>query len=524
LNSITSRLGLAEQLLEQRRYRELQSVCTDLIRADPAGGRAYYLLGVAAEENGAADQAVDLFARAASLTPDRADHQVRYAKALLDQNRLDQARAAADRAAALEPTDALTVDALGVLYSRTGAYDRAVDWFRLAHRQAPDNPHHLYNLGWGEQYLGRFEEAERAYRRILELDPDHDRAYLALVELSKQTSERNFVPALERLFAAAAGDPQRALHIGHALAKSHEDMGDYERALDWLERAKAGWRRKIAYSSAEQDALFAAAASTCRGPQDFQGRGHPSSEPIFVVGMPRTGTTLVERILTSHPDVVSAGELRNFPLLVKRLSRSSTPKLADADTLTRARDIDVPRLGREYIASTRPLTGRSARFVDKLPFNFLYAGLIARALPDARIVCLRRDPMDSCLSNLRQLFATTSPFHDYAYGLEDTARYYVQFDRLMAHWRAVLPPERFLEIRYEDVVADQEGETRRLLAFCGLGWDERVLAFHENAAGVATASVAQVRQPIYATSVGRWRRYGERLSGLEAILREAGVV
>jgi hypothetical protein len=222
--------------------------------------------------------------------------------------------------------------------------------------------------------------------------------------------------------------------------------------------------------------------------------------------------------------VTSAGELRNFSVLVRRLSRASGGKLVDADTLRGARDIDLPRLGREYLASTRPLTGRNARFVDKLPFNFLYAGLIARALPGARIVCLRRDPMDSCLSNYRQLFATDSPFHDYAYGLEDTARYYVQFDRLIAHWRSVLPPERFMEIEYEAVVADQEAQTRRLLEFCGLPWDERVLAFHENAAPVATASVVQVRQPIYASSVGRWRKYGDRLAGLEAILREAGLV
>ncbi len=180
------------------------------------------------------------------------------------------------------------------------------------------------------------------------------------------------------------------------------------------------------------------------------------------------------------------------------------------------------RLGADYLASTRPLTGATPRFVDKMPLNVLYAGLIHRALPNARIVCLRRDPMDVCLSNFRQLFATGFSYYDYAYDLEDVARYYVGFDRLVAHWRRTLPADRFTEIAYEDLVADQEGATRRLLAFCALRWDPRCLDFHENRAPVATASSVQVRRPLYSTAVGRWRRYGEALEPMRRVLAEAG--
>ena len=175
------------------------------------------------------------------------------------------------------------------------------------------------------------------------------------------------------------------------------------------------------------------------------------------------------------------------------------------------------------MAQLRGVRADRPRLVDKLPFNFFYAGLIHRALPNARIVCLRRGAMDTCLSNYRQLFAQDSPFHDYACDLGDIARYVAAFDRLANHWRQVLPPDRFIELRYEQLVARQEDETRRLLAFCGLDWDPRCLAFQDNAAGVSTASVVQVRQPLFSTSIGRWRRYGPGLAEAEAVLADAGV-
>ncbi|MDB5467183.1 MAG: hypothetical protein JWQ46_1945, partial [Phenylobacterium sp.] len=274
------------------------------------------------------------------------------------------------------------------------------------------------------------------------------------------------------------------------------------------------------YSAATDAALFSAAMRTATP----AGRGDPSEEPIFVVGLPRSGTTLVDRILSSHPQVTSAGELSNFALLLKRAAGTASSFVLDEDTLAAAARVDMARLGSDYVASTRPLTGATPRFVDKMPLNVLYAGLIHQALPNARIVCLRRDPMDVCLSNFRQLFATGFSYYNYSYDLADVARYYVGFDRLVAHWRSVLPPDRFTEIAYEGLVASQEATTRELLAFCGLPWDPRCLAFHENAAPVATASSVQVRQPLYASSVGRWRRYGEGLAPMRDVLAAAGLL
>ena len=196
--------------------------------------------------------------------------------------------------------------------------------------------------------------------------------------------------------------------------------------------------------------------------------------------------------------------------------------MLDEDTLARAVDVDPAVLGRQYIDSTRPLTGSSPHFIDKLPHNFLYAGLIARALPEARMICLRRDPMDTVLGNFRQLFALSSPYYDYSFDVVDTARYYVLFDRLMAHWKAVFPG-RIHEVRYETLVTSQEASSRALIAHCGLDWDDACLAFEKNAAPVTTASAVQVRSGMYTSALARWKRYEAQLAPLRSMLEEAGI-
>ena len=216
------------------------------------------------------------------------------------------------------------------------------------------------------------------------------------------------------------------------------------------------------------------------------------------------------------------GESRNFGVLLKRACQTPSPRVLDTDTLAQSRHLDLPALGREYLAQTRPAGQPQPRFVDKMPLNFFYLGHLARALPAASIVVLRRHPLDAGLSNFRQLFATGNAYYDYARDLRDIGRYYAQFARLIAHWQATLGG-RVHEVWYESLVADQRAETRRLLAHCRLPWDDACLHFERNASAVATASAVQVRQPLYATSVGRWRRYEHHLQPLVAELAAAGV-
>jgi tetratricopeptide (TPR) repeat protein len=506
----------AEAALAEQRYQDAHGLCMQALVRDPKNATALFLLGVIAAAHDNHRKAVNVFDRALTLDATIPRIHAHRARCLIALNRPSAAVAAADRAEQLAPVDSLTLDTIGVVYSRTGFHDRAIPLFERAARQDPSNSSYAYNLASSQQFQGDFEAAEQNYRRAIALDPDHYRAYSSMVRLYRATETRNDLDALNAAFERLGSNPEAALNVGHALAKQHEDLGDYPTSFDWLVRAKSGRRETLRTKIDEDRALFRAAAAT--NPDARDAAGNTSDEPIFIVGLPRTGTTLVDRILGSHPEVFSAGELTNFATLVKQAARTPSNLVLDAATLQAAKDLDIHRLGRTYIDSTRPRTGHTLRFTDKMPLNFFYAGLIARALPNARVICLRREAMDTCLSNFRQLFATGFSYYNYAYDLEDTGRYYLLFDELIAHWREHLPSDRFTEVHYEQLVADQEAQSRRLVEFCGLDWDPACLEFHRNEAPVATASSVQVRSPIYATSIGRWKRYGNRVDDLARIL------
>lgn len=519
MGGMSVRLDEAERLMARGAWREAHALCLETLKADATDARALFLLGVIAAEHGNHPQAAELFARAARIAPEVARHHAQFARSLTALNRQDEARIAAERGAALDPADAHTIDTLGVVFSRTGLHAQALPLFERAVALEPDNPAYQQNLGTALQFAGDFAGAEAAFRAAVAGDPGLYRAWWSITQLGKQTPERNAVAALEPLFPQRPGeDSDRALHVGHALAKTFEDLGDDALALDWLNRAKAARKAEVAYDPARDARLFAAAAATAGRPAP----GASDAAPVFVVGLPRTGTTLVDRIITSHPDAVSVGERTDVALILKRMAATPGALVLDEPTLAAAGALDLAEAGRRYLAAVAPLA-EGRRTVDKMPLNVLYAGLILRMLPNARIVCLRRHPMDAALANYRQLFATRFPYYDYAFGLEDTARYVAGFEALADHWAATLPPDRYTEIRYEGLVADQEAETRRLIAHCGLGWDPGTLAFHENAAPVATPSAVQVRQPIHAGSVGRWRRHDEALEPMAAVFRAAGI-
>jgi len=453
----------------------------------------------------------------------RPDYHAQYARCLALLRRDDEARAAAERAESLAPGDALTFDTLGVVWSRLGDHGRAVAAFERAAAQTPSNADFHYNLAASLRILGRFDEAERELEAVVRLAPRFYRAHSALADLRKQTATHNHVVRLEALLDSVGQDVDGELHVRHALAKELEDLGEYARAFAHLTAGKARKRRTLDYSIADDEALFAAVervfdAERCAAPAV----GCASREPIFVVGLPRSGTTLVERILSAHSEVHSAGELQNFGLALKRVAATPSNLVLDPQTIEQGARCDLASVGQRYIDSTRPLTGKTPHFVDKLPLNFLYVGFIHFALPNAKIVCLRRQPLDSCLSLYRQLFAVTFSYYNFTYDLKDIGRYYVLFDRLLAHWRRVLPG-KILEVSYESLVAEQERTTRMLLEFCGLPWEAQCLDFHSNAAPIATASSVQVRNPLYASAVGRWRRYAAQLEPLRAQLLAAGI-
>lgn len=506
----------------QRQWQRVLDIASELLPLAPRHAGVSYITGIACMELQQMPAALGYLDQASHWEPTRADFATQFAKALTMVRRTSEALEAADRALARSPDDPLTLDTLGVVYTQAHANDRAAVAFRRASALAPTHAPYRFNLATALVAMGDIDDAETELEACIALDPTFWMAHLTLSQLRKQTVASNHIERLQKLASAHTGDPMGQTYLHMAMAKEHEDLGEHPEAFDHFSLGKSAGKAQRDYTFEEDKALFDALIHAFPDVQQDATKGDPTDEPIFVIGMPRTGTTLVERIISSHPDVYSAGELQNFGVAFKRATGSQTPAMLDRDVITRARDVDWKMLGATYLTSTRPATGSKPHFIDKLPHNFLYAGFIARALPNAKIICLRRDPIDTVLSNFRQLFAQKSPYYGYSFDLLDAGRYYILFDRLLAHWKQAFPG-RILEVHYESLVDAQEQHSRELLEFCGLAWHEGVMHFEKNDAPVSTASAIQVRAPIYRTAVKRWKKYESRLGELIELLTANGI-
>ncbi len=379
----------------------------------------------------------------------------------------------------------------------------------------PRDPHVLYNHATSLLALGRMDEAESLFDRVVELAPDDADAWYNRSTLRRQTGDRNHVSALQaRLRSMAPADPGR-IALCYALAKELEDLGRHSESFDVL-REGAGLRRRCLRYDVTSDLETLRLIEQAFDADFFsmERDGYSDERPVFVVGLPRSGTTLVDRILGSHPAVASRGESTDLAQAVVRQAGQVSSK---AELVRRTASMDLHPLGEAY-CRTLP-AGPALRIIDKTPNNFLYLGLIAAAMPQSRIIHLRRNPMDACYAMYKTLFRMAYP---YSYDLEDLGRYWLGYDRLMAHWRHCLPAGCFLEVDYESLVARQEPVSRQLVEHVGLEWDPTCLAFERNPQPTLTASAAQVRRPLYRTSVGAWRHHAGQLEPLRQMLAQAG--
>jgi hypothetical protein len=309
------------------------------------------------------------------------------------------------------------------------------------------------------------------------------------------------------------------IRLNFALAKAYDDLGRFAESFRCMNAGNALKRQRVNYNEARMieqfDRIHAAFDRTLLRKKP---RGLRSDAPVFVLGMPRSGTTLIEQILASHPAVHGAGELTDFSRLANRICDARGKIRRFPEDAAKLTGKELAGLGEAYLARLRALAPDASRITDKMPANFVYVGLIHLALPQARIIHVRRDPRDTCLSCYSKLFSAPQ---DFTYDLAELGRYYRQYDRLMGHWRKTLPAGRMLEVRYEDVIDDLETWARRIVDHCGLDWDPACISFHEARRPVRTASASQVRQPIYRTSEGRWRKYENDLEPLLTALGDA---
>jgi tetratricopeptide (TPR) repeat protein len=465
--------------------------------------------------------AADLIQRALGHAPSDPRYLLQYARCLFSQKRIAESIGAATNAEHMALRDASLLDAIGSFYNSAGEHGRAFDAYSKAIAADSSRAVYWFNRATVRRFLGQLAEAEADYDRAIQLRPDDHEAYVNRSELRKQTPASNHIDAMERLLARGIPQWRGEMQIRHALAKEYEDLERYSDSWRHLESGARLRRQHMQYDVRyDVDTVDWIVKAYPEAPAEPI-RGYPGREPIFIVGLPRSGTTLVERILGSHSEVLAAGELNHFAaaLVAAAVERNGGKPLPRQELVAATRHLDFAALGAQYVERTRPATDGRPHFTDKMPLNYLYCGLIRRALPNARIVHVIRHPMASCYAMFKTLFRDGYPF---SYDLGDIARYYAGYRRLMDHWRRSMPGVIY-DISYERLVANQASESRSLLAACGLDWQDGCLEFHRNPTATTTASASQVRRPIYDSSLTQWRHYEKQLDGLRIQLQAAGI-
>jgi tetratricopeptide (TPR) repeat protein len=468
---------------------------------------ALHGLGLIALRTQRAEEATGFLERAARVAPSNGAIRSDLGTASLALGRYEAAAAAFAAAVALRPSDTVARLGLGDALSVLGRLDEARAAFEGLLAIDPRHAGAHFGLGNIAMQLADAAAARTCFERAVEIAPKEPKYLRALAETARFETGDGRLAVLEDLVGDASSLTDGGIvELHFALAKAYDDLARYDDAFAQLKAGNSLQRRRIAYDEASVAAFFRdiALAFPSALLRARAGAGDRSDLPVFVVGMPRSGSTLVEQVLASHPGVFGAGELLLLNDLVAELPGYPTSIAALPNSALRT-------LGTNYVARTRPLAPGARRIVDKLPGNFRHLGLIHLALPNAKIIHVRRDPVDTCFSCYSKLFLGGLNF---ACDLGELGRYYRLCDGLMAHWRSVLPAHALLEVQYETLVDDFEPEVRRIVAFCGLSWDPRCLDFSKTERPVRTLSQSQVRQPLFASSIGRWRHYEKHLQPL----------
>lgn len=440
---------------------------------------------------------------------------------LLRLGRVAEADAVVESAANGAPGSAEAYNSLAHVAVALGRHERANALYRRAVELGPNISRHWFNLASSERSFGRLAEAEAACDRAIALDSREYRGYLLRAELRSQTAADNHVEQLRRELARPGLEEQARVLLGYALGKELDDLGRYEEAFRWFSLAADAWRHHLAYDVAvDEGRLRRIIEAFPRGSGRAAGGRIDSSRFVFIVGLPRSGTTLLERILTGLPGVRSNGETDNFDRAFVAASRGerSIAGQAPLDIVARAAMADWDMVAAGYARLADP-DGTGQVIVEKLPVNYLHLGAIHRALPRARLVLVSRAPVDCCFAMYRILFGEAYPF---TYRFEDLARYYAAYSKLIAHWRDDFGDSIF-EVRYEDLVSDPVRVGAALAPACGLEWRDSAVEVERNATVCLTQSAAQVRRPIYRSSAGSWRHYRTQLEPLIEALRRRGV-
>ena len=485
------------------------------IDLNPAQSSFYNNLGKILKEEGQLDQAIAACQQSVKIDPQNGDAYYNLGLALQDQGRLDQAIQAYQAAVEINPRDVIAYNNLGNILREQERPEEAIQAYHLAIGIDEGYTEAYYNLGNLLRELGRLREAIQVYHNILLIDPDNVGTYFMLAKTKQHVDYDDKIQAMENLLEDSDTNDEKKTHLNFALGKAYEDLQMYDKAFEFFLDGNRIKRSTLEYNISEDQTLSKKLVTTFDD-QLFNRctrYGFDDDTPIFILGMPRSGTSLVEQILSSHGNVYGAGELHDLTSVLFE----SNPKLeydTFPDHIMELSSHDFSQFGASYVGRLRQRFNHVRYITNKMPSNFLYIGMIKLILPQAKIIHCQRHPLDTCLSCFKTCFTSGQSF---SYQLTELGRYYGVYEELMSHWSQVLP-DYILHFQYEDLIADQENQIRRLLDFCCLEWDASCLSFHQNNRLVKTASATQVRRPLYSSSVGLWKKYENQLQPLISIL------
>jgi tetratricopeptide (TPR) repeat protein len=510
----------ARHAIQKKDWRMAEACARELIsrqRRDPEG---YFLMGLVDKAASQTARSIRNFSKAIGLDGARYDAAVELAGQYVRLKQYGDAVKLLREYDDMLQNSPRYLDMAGTLYSNIGLPERAWPLFRRAADLQPDADSIRANLAACSVHVGRIEEARDIYRALLKKFPEHQRNHY---ELSKLDTARDssHVDEMKRILDSTKQPAEKNIYLYYALGKELEDLERWDEAFEYYEKAGTAAASVANYDVAKDVRLIDKVIETCTaewiaGDESRNDMNVVDKIPVFIVGLPRTGTTLTERILSSHSHVESIGETFFMQILLKQMSGVRTPDAMNAEIVAAAATCDVFNLGRRYLDAVAYKFGDKPMFIEKFPENILYLGFIARAFPSARIIHLVRNPMDACFALYKQ------SFFRYAYTLSDLGAYYLAYHDLSCHWREALG-DRLIEVRYEDLVSDFDTETRQLLKALGLDFEEACLNFEQNRAASNTASSVQIRERAHTRSVNRWRRFERQLQALRNCLESGGV-
>jgi len=506
----------AQELERNGDVQAAEKIYRDVLTKDPDHMEAARLLaGVAMLHKRYRDAEIFL-RRAVEVAPDYARAWVDLVTAQRELNHFDDALESARQLLRISPEASESYVVLAGVEAAAGNHHDAIRAYRKALELKPDRIGAMTGLAHNLKTVGDTGEAIATYRKVIEARPDHAEAYWSLANLKTFRFEDSEVAAMEALLEGGGLPDESRAQLHNALGLEFEGRRDYDRAFGHFVKCNEARRPLETYDPVDTESTYGRLIDMFSPEFIEKNRGVEEQDvtPVLIVGLPRSGSTLIEQILASHSMVDGTHELGDLSRAVQSARRSLKRRARFPEALAESTVEEWREIGLTYLETTAVFRAGAPFFVDKNPNNFIYAGIMKLALPNTKIIDARRHPLDSCLGSFKQLFASGQPF---TYDMTELGEYYLQYRRLMEHWHAVLPGF-VLDVQYENVVADLETEVRRILEFCGLPFEEACLRFHETERAVKTASSEQVRQPIYSSSVNLWRNYERHLGELVHIL------